>query len=280
VRIAVIGLGLIGGSIAMAARQRLGAEVAGTDTDPGAREAALADGTVDRACPTAGEAVDGAHFAFVAVPVGGLPEAVGEVLEHAPQECVVTDVGSTKRAIVAAHADSRFVGGHPMAGSEQSGLRHARGDLFENATWFLTPTAATSDTLLQRLQGLLEAIGAHPKAIDSESHDKLVAVLSHLPHVVANVLIAQAQDTLPAGLGALSSAGPSFRDATRVAGAPAEIWTDIYAMNADMLAPAVGDMVARLRAFHEALRSGDHARIVTFSEAAAAARARLEQGPR
>jgi prephenate dehydrogenase len=212
--------------------------------------------------------------------VGGLPEAVGEVLEHAPQECVVTDVGSTKRAIVAAHADSRFVGGHPMAGSEQSGLRHARGDLFENATWFLTPTAATSDTLLQRLQGLLEAIGAHPKAIDAESHDKLVAVLSHLPHVVANVLIAQAQDTLPAGLGALSSAAPSFRDATRVAGAPAEIWTDIYAMNADMLAPAVEDMVARLRAFHEALRSGDHARIVTFSEAAAAARARLEQGPR
>jgi prephenate dehydrogenase len=280
VRIAVIGLGLIGGSIAMAARQRLDAEVAGTDTDPGAREAALADGTVDRACPTAAEAVAGAQAAFVAVPVGALPDAVGAALEHAPRDCVVTDVGSTKRAIVAAYADSRFVGGHPMAGSEHSGLRHARGDLFENATWFLTPSAATSDALLERLRGLLEAIGAQPKTIDAESHDKLVAVLSHLPHVVANVLIAQAQDTLPMGLGALSSAGPSFRDATRVAGAPAEIWTDIYATNADMLAPAVEDMVARLRAFHEALRLGDHARIVTFTEAASAARARLEEGPR
>lgn len=279
-RIAVIGLGLIGGSIALAARQRLDAEITGTDTNLTTRESALADGTIDRACPTTAEAVDGAQAAFVAVPVGGLPDAVGAALRHAPKDCVVTDVGSTKRAIVATHADSRFVGGHPMAGSEHSGLQHARRDLFQDATWFLTPTAVTSDVLLERLRGLVQAIGAHPKAIDAESHDKLVAVLSHLPHVVANVLIAQARDTLPAALQALSCAGPSFRDATRVAGAPAEIWTDIYATNADMLAPAVEDMVARLRAFHRALRAGDHARIVAFTEAAAAARVRLEEGPR
>jgi prephenate dehydrogenase len=279
-RIAVIGLGLIGGSIALAARQRLGAEIVGTDTDPGTRKAALADGTVDRAYPTAAEAVDGTQAAFVAVPVGALPDAVGAVLKHAPRQCVVTDVGSTKRAIVEAHADSRFVGGHPMAGSEHSGLRHARGDLFEGATWFLTPGAVTSDAVLEWLRGLLEAMGARPKVIDAESHDKLVAVLSHLPHVIANVLIAEAQDTLPAGLRALSAAGPSFRDATRVAGAPAEIWTDIYATNADMLALAVEDMVARLRAFHGALRSGDHARIVSFTEAAAAARVLLEEESR
>jgi prephenate dehydrogenase len=279
-RIAVIGLGLIGGSIALAARQRLGAEVAGTDTDPSAREAALAAGAVHEAFPTTAEAVEGAQAAFVAVPVGGLTDAVCAVLEHAPRGCVVSDVGSTKRAIVAGIADSRFVGGHPMAGSEHSGLRHARGDLFEDATWFLTPTAATSHTLLERLRGLLQAIGAHPKVIDAEGHDRLVAVLSHLPHVVANVLMAQADATLPPGLRALSSAGPSFRDATRVAGAPAEIWSDIYATNADMVALAVEDMVARLRAFHRALRSGDHARIGTFTEAAAEARARLGDGSR
>ena len=276
-RIAVIGLGLIGGSIALAARQRLGAEVAGADIDPSVREEALSSGTVDRACPTAAEAVEDAQAAFVAVPVGALADAVGAALKHAPQECIVSDVGSTKRAIVADHADPRFVGGHPMAGSEHSGLRHARADLFDDATWFLTPHVATSDTLLKRLRGLLETIGAHPKIIDPESHDKLVAIVSHLPHVVANVLIAQAQDTLPAGLQALSSAGPSFRDATRVAGAPAEIWTDIYATNADMLALAVDDMIARLGAFHQALCSGDYARIMTFTEAAAA-RARLGQG--
>lgn len=279
-RIAVIGLGLIGGSIALAARQRLGAEVAGTDIDPTVREAAMTGGAVTRACPTAAEAVEGAHAAFVAVPVGRLPDAVGAVLKHAPQECVVSDVGSTKRAIVAAQADPRFVGGHPMAGSEHSGLRHARGDLFDGATWFLTPSAASSDTLLERLRSLLEGVGARPKVIDAESHDKLVAVLSHLPHVLANVLISQAEATLPPGLQTLSSAGPSFRDATRVAGAPAEIWGDIYATNADKLALAVEDMIARLRAFHEALRSGDNARIVTFIEVAATARARLEEGPR
>jgi prephenate dehydrogenase len=277
-RIAVIGLGLIGGSIALAARERLGAEIAGADTDPVAREAALADGAVDQAYPTAVEAVAGAQAVFVAVPVGALPEAVGEVLKHAPQQCIVSDVGSIKRAIVAAHSDARFVGGHPMAGSEYSGLRHARADLFEDATWFLTPCAATSDTLLGRLRGLLEAIGARPKTIDAETHDRLVAVLSHLPHVVANVLIAQAQESLPPGLQALSSAGPSFRDATRVAGAPAEIWTDIYATNAEMVAVAIEDMVARLSAVGEVLRSGDHCRIAMLTEAAAAARARLQKG--
>src|SRR5690242_12903605 len=276
-RIAVIGLGLIGGSIALAARERLGAEVTGTDIDPSARQAALAGGAVDRTYATAAEAVEGAQAAFVAVPVGALPDAVRAALKHAPQGCVVSDVGSTKRAIVADHGDPRFIGGHPMAGSEHSGLRHARGDLFADATWFLTPSSTSSDTLLERLGGMLETMGARPRVIDPESHDKLVAVVSHLPHVVANVLIAQAQDTLPAGLQALSSAGPSFRDATRVAGAPAWIWADIYATNADMLALAVDDMIARLRAIHQALRSGDHARIVSFTEAAAA-RAQLDRG--
>jgi prephenate dehydrogenase len=265
-RIAVIGLGLIGGSIALAARQRLGAEVAGMDIDP------LARGAIDRACASDAEAVEGAQAAFVAVPVSALQDAVGGVLERAPEDCVVSDVGSTKRGIVAAHGDSRFVGGHPMAGSELSGLPHARGDLFEGATWFLTPSAATSDAPLERLRGLLEAIGARPSIIDAESHDRVVAVVSHLPHVVANVLIAQAQDTLHVGGQVLSLAGPSFRDATRVAGAPVEIWTDIYVTNADMLALAVQDMVARLSAFGDALRSSDHARIGTFTEAAAAAR--------
>jgi prephenate dehydrogenase len=280
VRIAVVGLGLIGGSIALAARQRLGAEVAGTDIDDSAMAAALARGAVDQASATAAEAVDGAQATFVAVPVGGLRNAVGAVLEHAPPYCVVTDVGSTKRAIVAAHGDPRFVGGHPMAGSEHSGLRYARADMFEEATWFLTPSAATSEALLERLRGLLEALGARPATIDAESHDRLVAVVSHLPHVVASALIAQAEATLPAEQDALSSAGPSFRDATRVAGAPADIWTDIYTTNADMLALAVQDMVARLSAFDEALRSGDHSRIVAFTEAAAAARKRLQRGLR
>lgn len=161
-RIAVIGVGLIGGSIALAARQHLGAEVWGFDRDSGVREAALGEGVLDRACDTAGEAVAGAQAAFVAVPVGAVPESVEEVLEHAPRDCVVTDVGSTKRAIVAAHDDPRFIGSHPLAGSEHPGLRHASPDMFQHATWYLTPAKSAAPALLERLARLVGGWGHGP----------------------------------------------------------------------------------------------------------------------
>ncbi|MBV8735254.1 MAG: prephenate dehydrogenase/arogenate dehydrogenase family protein [Solirubrobacterales bacterium] len=277
-RIAVIGLGLIGGSIARAVRERVGAQVAGFDRDTAVSEAALAAGVVDRACATAAEAVGSAQAAFLAVPVGALSPAVGAALEAAPGDCVVTDVGSTKRAIVAAHTDSRFVGGHPMAGSEHSGLRHARADMFDAATWYLTPTSATSPDLCERLRRLLEAIGARPRAIDPGDHDRLVATVSHLPHVIANVLVSQAVATLPPSELHGSATGPSFRDATRVAGAPSPIWTDIYLTNADLLEVALRETVARLEEFHGALLAADRSRIDEFVASAGAAHLRLVEG--
>ena len=183
---------------------------------------------------------------FVAVPVGVLPEAVRRVLAAAPADCVVTDVGSTKRAIVAALEDSRFVGGHPLAGAETSGVRHARADLFEGATWYLTPTSTTSGILYERLHRLLHGLGARPTAIDAETHDTILATVSHLPHVLANVLVSQAARTLATGGERLPATGPSFRDATRVAGAPSAIWTDIYISNRDALAARIDDTIARL----------------------------------
>src|SRR6059058_1699238 len=137
-RIAVVGVGLIGGSIGLGARERLDAEVTGTDRSPDALTAAVKQGAVDRAYQSAAEALDGAEAAFVAVPVGALVGVVDEVLASASDDCVVSDVGSTKRAVVAAHSDPRFVGGHPLAGSESSGVEHARADLFDGATWYLT----------------------------------------------------------------------------------------------------------------------------------------------
>lgn len=274
-RIAVIGVGLIGGSIALAARQRLGAEVWGLDRDPGVLEAALREGVLDRGCDTADEALTGAQAAFVAVPVGAVPRSVDLVLEHAAQDCVVTDVGSTKRAIVAAHDDPRFIGGHPLAGSERPGIGHARPDMFQHATWYLTPTANTEPALLERLARLLQGIGARPVMIDPGDHDRVVATVSHLPHVLANVLVAQAGTTLPASELTPSAGGPSFRDATRVAGAAGEIWTDIYMANADLLALAIEDVVEQLGAFRQALLEGDRARVASIIESAAAVRARL-----
>jgi prephenate dehydrogenase len=187
-RIAVIGIGLIGGSVALAARERLGASVSGYDVSAQALDQALARGALDRSCDTIADVLHDAQVAFVSVPVGVLPEVVGDVLLAASDDCVVTDVGSTKRAVMAAHDDPRFVGGHPLAGAETAGVQHARADLFEGSTWYLTPSPNAAGLLYERLYRLLHGFGARPTAIDAHTHDRLLATVSHLPHVLANVL--------------------------------------------------------------------------------------------
>lgn len=274
-RIAVIGVGLIGGSVALGARERLGATVSGYDPSADALAGALERGALDRACASVGDAVADAEAAFVAAPVGVLAETVGAVLASAPADCVVSDVGSTKRAVVAAHSDPRFVGGHPLAGAENAGVANARADLFEGATWYLTPASSTSGVLYERLYRLLHGLGARPAAIEPELHDTILATVSHLPHVLANVLVSQAAQTLASGDERMPATGPSFRDATRVAGAPSAIWTDIYLSNRDALAVGLDDTIARLVAVRAALAAGDADRITTWNETAARDRRRL-----
>jgi prephenate dehydrogenase len=249
--VAVVGVGLIGGSVGLAARSRLGATVRGFD--PRADEA-VARGAIHSAHRDLGDALDGADAAFVAVPVDVLAETVATVLEQAPRTCVVTDVGSTKRTVIGAAADPRFVGGHPLAGSEAAGVEHAREDLFDGATWYLTPTTATQGVLLERLHRLLTGIGAQPAAIDADVHDRVMAAVSHLPHVVANVLVARAAEAL--GTERPPATGPSFRDATRVAGANPGLWGAIYAANRDALAVALDGAIADLEGVRDELRAG------------------------
>ena len=274
-RIAVVGLGLIGGSIALAARERADAEVVGFDASAEARAGALARDAVHGVAGSLAAAVADAAAVFVAVPVGVLPAAVGEVLAAAPAGCVVSDVGSTKRSVVAGVEDQRFVGGHPLAGAETAGIEHARADLFEGAVWYLTPTAGTSGVLYERLHRLIAALGARPAAIDAETHDTLLALVSHLPHVLANVLVAQAVGALESGDERLPATGPSFRDATRVAGASSAIWTDIYLSNRDALGAALDETIARLGDVRRSLEVGDPAAITAWNEAAASDRRRL-----
>jgi prephenate dehydrogenase len=268
----VVGVGLIGGSIGLAARRRLGATVRGVE--PRSAEA-LAAGALDAAEDALGDALDGAEAAFVAVPLAAVPDTVAAVLRAAPADCVVTDVGSTKRAVVEAVEDPRFVGGHPLAGSEAHGVEHAREDLFDGATWYLTPTATTSGVLLERLHRLLTALGARPAALDAEAHDRVMAAVSHLPHVVANVLVARAAGVL--GGETPPATGPSFRDATRVAGAHPALWAEIYRANAAALAEEVDAVVQRLAGVRDALRAGED--LEAWQAAAAAERrALLEAG--
>ena len=272
--VAVVGVGLIGGSVGLAARSRLGATVRGFD--PRADEA-VACGAIHSAHRDLGDALDGADAVFVAVPVDVLADTVATVLEQAPRSAVVTDVGSTKRTVLDAARDPRFVGGHPLAGSEAAGVEHAREDLFDGALWYLTPTSTTSGLALERLHRLIAGLGAQAAAIDADTHDRMMAAVSHLPHVVANVLVAQAARAL--GGERLPPTGPSFRDATRVAGANPSLWPDIYLSNRDALLHAIDGTVARLQEARDALAAGDRAALVAWQAAAAGEReALLEAG--
>ncbi|MFZ0090379.1 MAG: prephenate dehydrogenase/arogenate dehydrogenase family protein [Solirubrobacteraceae bacterium] len=277
-RVAVLGVGLIGGSVALAARQRLQASVTGYDAAPAALERAITLGALDRATRSVAEAAADAEAVVVAVPVGSVTELVAEALHAAPADCVVTDVGSTKLAVVTAGDDPRFVGGHPLAGAENAGVEHARADLFEAATWYLTPSADTSGVLYERLHRLLHGLGARPTAIDAATHDRIMATVSHLPHVLANVLVSQAAGTLDTDAhppARLPSTGPSFRDATRVAGAPSAIWTDIYLSNREALMAEIDGAMAGLRDVRAALATADRDAITSWNETAAADRRRL-----
>jgi prephenate dehydrogenase len=275
-RIAVLGVGLIGGSIGLAARQRLDAEVAGFDPDRELLDRATALGAIDASGESIAAAVDGAELVFCAAPVTALPGLAAEALDAAGEDCAVTDVGSVKRDVIAAlGSDSRFIGGHPLAGAETSGVENARADLFEGARWYLTPTPKTGGMLYDRVQRAIAEIGARPQAIEAETHDRLMATVSHLPHVLANVLVTQATAALSEEAEHLPEVGPSFRDATRVAGANPAIWGDIFAGNREAVAAEIEGVIARLSEAADVLRSGDRDAVGAWHEQAGRRRREL-----
>jgi prephenate dehydrogenase len=256
VRIAIVGTGLIGASVGLAA-QRGGASVAGWDVDPGALGVAAERGAVE-AAGSVEEALDGAELAVVAAPIAALPAQVAAVLAATGDGTTVTDVGSTKASVVAAAAGSpRFVGGHPIAGLESRGAEHASAGIFEGATWFLTPTAHTDSERHRAVHGFVTSLGAVPVAIDPVAHDRLVALTSHVPHVLANVVVNQAGATRVEGHEPLANAGGSLRDMTRIAGANPRIWTDIFLDNAGAVREALAEHRRRIEQVEAALADGD-----------------------
>ncbi|MGE5407151.1 MAG: prephenate dehydrogenase/arogenate dehydrogenase family protein [Syntrophothermus sp.] len=275
-RVAVLGVGLIGGSIGLAARGRLGAEVVGHSRSQDTLARALERGAIDRAAGSIADACEGADLVFCAAPVGALPDQVGAALAACGADTVVSDVGSTKGELVAARgADDRFIGGHPLAGAETAGVESAREDLFEGARWYLTPTERSSGLLYDRLQRFVSDLGARPQAVDPDVHDRLMATVSHMPHVLANALAAEAAAALTAATGRLPEVGPSFRDATRVAGSNPEIWGDIFASNRSAVADSVESVARRLEDAARLIREGDRVAIVAWQAAAGGDRRRL-----
>ena len=284
-KVAVLGVGLIGGSIGLAARRRLGAEVVGHSRTPATVERAIELGALDRGAASPAEACAGAELVFCAGPVEKLPEQARAALEAAGGDTVVSDVGSTKGELVGTlGGDERFIGGHPLAGAETAGVENARADLFEGARWYLTPAERSSGLLYDRLQRFVAGLGARPQAIDAASHDRLMATVSHLPHVLANVLVAAAAEELTRDSERMPEVGPSFRDATRVAGANPAIWADIYASNRAAVADSVEAAARRLAEAAALIRGGDREAISAWQASAGEGRRRLiedqsEAGP-
>ncbi len=262
-RLAVVGVGLLGGSVALAARASgVAREIVGVGRDRRRLEGPLAAGLVDRVATDVAAGVDGADCVVLAAPVLANERLLEAVWSSAPAAALVTDVGSTKRGIVAAAerlAAGRplaFLGSHPMAGSEKSGWQVARADLFRGALVIVTPTDATDPRATKGVTALWEALGARVSALDPDSHDRTVAAISHLPHVAAWALV-DALGRFEPGAGAFAARG--FKDTTRIAASDPPMWRDILLDNRDAIRASLGAFRASLDELERLLAAGDAA---------------------
>lgn len=247
-RAGLVGTGLIGASIGKALRDR-GWHVTGTDREPARAVAALDAGALD----AVGHDPD-AEITFVAVPVGAVPDAARAALADGG---VVTDVGSVKSPVAAALPHSRFVGGHPMAGSEAQGVAGSRADLFEGATWVLTPTETTDPATQALVHSVVRSLGADVVTLAPEDHDRLVATVSHVPHLTAVTLMGLAAQRAEHESALLRLAAGGFRDMTRIAAGDAAIWLDICEDNRVAILDVLDDLIGRLGEMREVVDRGD-----------------------
>jgi prephenate dehydrogenase len=280
-RVGIVGTGLVGGSVGLALR-RAGIEVRGFDHDADRTARAVELGALDAAVGSIAEAATGADFVIVAVPVGAIASVVVDALDAGA--AVVTDVGSVKEPVVIAveaqrpDLASRYVGGHPMAGSEQDGLDGASADLFSGATWVLTPTERTDPTAFAALQQLLGRLGAEVSAVSPAEHDALVAVVSHVPQLAATTLMDVAATRGSGHALLLRLAAGGFRDMTRIAAGHPGIWPDICVANRDAIVAALDDYVAALDGVRSMVAASDRAGLLDVLERARSARRSLPTG--
>lgn len=228
-RVAIVGRGLIGGSIELALAARA----------PSIEVVAL-----DRGQNVA--AIRGADLVVLSAPILEIIGLLSQIRPHLTAYTLVTDTGSTKRAIVDAAAGLRFIGGHPISGAATSGLASARADLFVGGRWILTPGRGQSGADLSRLTGFIEGFGASVQVLDADEHDRLFALVSHLPQLVVSALMHVAGTR--AGEHGLALAGPGLRDSTRLAPSPPDIWRDIVQSNAANIEEALDVMIGSLAA--------------------------------
>jgi len=264
-KLTLIGVGLLGGSIGLAAKQR---DVAGRVCGLVRREESIAEclaaGVVDEATLDVAEAVADADLIILCMPVGRMGELAAALKPHLAADAIVTDVGSVKSSVVAAVEPvlSRFVGSHPLCGSEKAGVAHASGNLFEGAVCAVTPTEASAANDVAVVTEFWEALGSRVVNLTATDHDAIVARTSHLPHVLASALV-NAVLTSPRA-GESDFLGTGFRDTTRLASGEAGMWRDIALDNAEAIAAAVEDLQNELSQLRSALNAKDAAALEKF----------------
>jgi prephenate dehydrogenase len=276
----------MGGSVAAALRKRgLASRIVGYDRDGAASARALALGLIDAQANTAGAAVSGADLVMLAAPVGAMPGLMGDIAGALGQATVVTDLGSTKADVLAAAARllgsafDRFVPAHPIAGRERFGPEHADADLFEGRVVVTTPSAQTSVDAVERVEALWRACGARVERMEAAQHDRVLASVSHLPHLLAFALVAQIAGQPDAPL-KLALAGGGFRDFTRIAASSAVMWRDIALANREALVVELKAYRRLLEELERALDAGDAAWIENLFERAGRARRSVAEDAR
>jgi len=257
-RVAIAGIGLIGGSIALAIRDRWpSAHIVGIDT-PSVLTHARTSGALDGGLPSIA-ALDAADLVVLAAPVRQNARLLTQLPERISRDALLTDVGGTKRDIVGAARrlppGARFIGGHPIGGAERGGFGFARRDLFENRPWILTPVPGTDFAALSALRAFVAALGARPVVMEPEEHDRVMAFVSHLPQLAASALM----DTVGGAVArdGLAVAGRGLADTTRLASSPADVWRDICATNADAISGALDLLIDRLNDLRADLHRGE-----------------------
>jgi prephenate dehydrogenase len=267
--IAIVGFGLVGGSVALAVRESWpSCRVTAVDR-PAVVDAAMRLNAADRGGDDVGLA-DGAQLILLAAPVRQNIRLLSDLAARVRSGAVVTDVGSTKRAMVEAARrlpeHLRFVGGHPLAGAATGGIESARSDLFRGRPWILTPTADADAGDVARLLSLASAVGALPRTMDPVAHDRLMAYLSHLPQLTVSALMNVVGERT--GRDGLSLAGTGLRDTTRLASSPAGTWRDVTATNVDAIVAAIDDLLVALQRLKADLTDGQELQRVFESAAA------------
>ena len=263
-RLALIGLGLIGSSIAWAAKkQGLVGSVVGTARTPATRRTAQRLGFVDETAATAAEAVAGADLVIICTPVGTYKQIAQEIAPHLAPGAILSDVGSVKQTVVRDVSPFlpegvQFVPGHPIAGTEHSGPESGFAELFEGRWCILTPVADTDAKAVAKLRRFWERIGSKVDIMDAAHHDKVLAITSHLPHLIAYTIVGTATDLENHLKGeVIKFAASGFRDFTRIAASDPVMWRDIFLNNKDAVLEMIGRLSEDLAAMQRAIRWGE-----------------------